>query len=260
MEQKFFYNNKYSGKDVYTRTGKYWNSLRAKLREGSPLSEYKERFVLDKLDDISTKRVLEIGSGGGTFATWFCAGRSKEYYTIDISDKSVRLLNKTFRSRNIQNATALCGDASNTQFETEYFDIIIGFGVLHHFDSLTKGLLEIHRILASGGQAIFYEPLNVNPIIRFLRIATSRFRPNLEWEHPFSWKEIHTVKNVFDSIHITFFDGFSSAALFFRFVPFFRKYFSTMCMKLNNLDAKIQHGGYLNNLFLTCILVIQKPN
>ena len=172
MEQNEFYNKKYSGDEVYTETSKVWIKIRDKFRSKSPVTEYKERFILSMLDNIENKRILEIGPGKGTFATWFCADKSLEYHAIDISIASVKMLNKEFKKRNYYNALATCEDGSKTNFKTDYFDVILGFGVLHHFDSIKNALIEIMRILSPNGKAIFYEPLNINPIIKLFRKLT----------------------------------------------------------------------------------------
>ena len=66
-------------------------------------------------------------------------------------------------------------DAHCLDFPHEYFDMVIGRGVLHHLD-LEVSLEEIRRVLKKGGRALFQEPLASNPILKLFRILTPQAR------------------------------------------------------------------------------------
>lgn len=66
-------------------------------------------------------------------------------------------------------------DAHALEFSDEYFDLVVGNGVLHHLD-LPVSLAEINRVLKNGGRALFKEPLAANPLLRLFRILTPSAR------------------------------------------------------------------------------------
>jgi len=66
-------------------------------------------------------------------------------------------------------------DAHDLKFDDNSFDVVYGFGILHHLD-YARALDEIQRVLRPSGIMIFNEPLDMNPVGKFIRTVTPNAR------------------------------------------------------------------------------------
>ena len=75
-------------------------------------------------------------------------------------------------------------------FPDATFDLVIGYGILHHLDA-DVALSEIRRVLKPGGRVLLQEPLADHPLLRLFR----RFTPDArtEDEAPFSGAEVRRL-------------------------------------------------------------------
>ena len=94
------------------------------------------------------KKVLEVGCGIGTDAINFV--RSGAIYTgVELSKESLNLTKKRFSTYKLS-GTLLEGNAEelDTIFsETNKFDLIYSFGVLHHTPNIQKALTSISKLM-----------------------------------------------------------------------------------------------------------------
>ena len=123
--------------------------------------------------------VLELGCGVNAMS-FALAERGCNCTAIDISAEAVRQTADLAAKRGVE-VEAVVADAEATGLPDRSFDYVIGNSILHHLDvgAVAK---EIDRILAPTGQALFVEPLGVNPLINWYRDRTPDMRtPD---EHP----------------------------------------------------------------------------
>lgn len=104
------------------------------------------------------KIILEPGAGNAEF-TKRLATSGAEIIGVEIAPKQVKLANKCLS--NIPNAHVIEGDIINLNFDDDMFDAVVGNSVLHHFD-LRRALVEIKRVLKTGGSFFFTEPNMLN--------------------------------------------------------------------------------------------------
>lgn len=98
------------------------------------------------------KRVLEVGVGQGTDLVQF-AKAGADVSGVDITQRHLDLAAQNF---------SVCGLRANLQyasaaaipFESNSFDVVYSFGVLHHTDNTVRCLSECHRVLRPGGELI----------------------------------------------------------------------------------------------------------
>lgn len=118
------------------------------------------------------KKVLELGCGVDAFG-FTLTSQDAQVVPIDISIEAAKT-SRTLCSPEIVTIPVV-GDAEQTPFLDESFDLVIGSGIVHHLDIDTL-LPEIRRLLKENGEAIFLEPLGTNPFINLFRKLTPRMR------------------------------------------------------------------------------------
>lgn len=95
------------------------------------------------------KRVLEVGCGIGTAAQSFIENGAL-YTGIDISSKSIDICKRRMQVCNL-NGTVYIDDIEKSTAESNQYDLIYSFGVLHHTVDIKSALANIHRMLKPGG-------------------------------------------------------------------------------------------------------------
>lgn len=106
------------------------------------------------------QKILEIGCGKGRFS----AQLLKRGYRLTCIDDSESML-KEFRTLAEKNVKLICGDFNRVLGKSKNkFDAIIGFYILHHFESLEISLKNMAKLLNKGGTVAFIEPNPYNPM------------------------------------------------------------------------------------------------
>ncbi len=103
-------------------------------------------------NDVSGKKVLEVGCGKGDFSLYL-AEKGATIIGTDFSETAIEIATakgKLYKS----SATFLEMDAQMICFEDAFFDIIYSCECLEHIPDPTKALKEFQRVLKSGGIAI----------------------------------------------------------------------------------------------------------
>lgn len=103
----------------------------------------------------SHRKVLEIGCGSG----WY-SGRLGPSIGVDISYNSLRGSSGSMAK--------LAADAEKLPFKDSSFDLVFGFGILHHLDDIEKGLKDIHRVLKPGGKIAFGGENNGSCLLNYI--------------------------------------------------------------------------------------------
>ena len=152
-----------------------------------------ESDFLNRLSDVSNKKVLEIGCGYGDFAISLLKNPVSFVAGIDISDKYIDTANSMAINLNLTKSTYefKVMDAHNLKYPDNFFDIVVGNGIIHHLD-ISRSLSEINRVLKPGGFAIFKEPLSGNPFLMMFRLFTPKARTRDE--RPLSRDDLKEIK------------------------------------------------------------------
>ncbi|MDP9159519.1 MAG: class I SAM-dependent methyltransferase [Acidobacteriota bacterium] len=114
-----------------------------------------KRIPFDKLidfDELTRQDVLEIGVGSGSHAQ-LLAEHARSFVGIDLTAYAVKSTAERMRLRNL-NVKIARMDAENMEFESNSFDFIWSWGVIHHSSNTKKLLQEIQRVLRPGGRAV----------------------------------------------------------------------------------------------------------
>jgi ubiquinone/menaquinone biosynthesis C-methylase UbiE len=213
------------------------------------VNDYTECINIKLLKDST--ELLDYGCGAG-YGLIDVSNKIKNGVGIDISDVLIDNAKLKIKEKNIKNIEFFVMDAMNTTFESETFSLIRGSAILHHLD-LKASLNEIKRILKPEGNAIFFEPLGINPAIALYRKLTPKIR-TID-EHPFTGKDIKQIKETFPNTKIRYYSFFTLLAIPFRKIKFFPKILS-----IANFMDKIVLSKYspLKYMAWVCLIEMRK--
>jgi len=194
--------------------------------------EYRLKFVknLFKGKKIKDLRILELGG-----SKWIeiihdiFEDKPRELVCINISPSEIRVAKEEAELLNTRyKPDWKIMDAHKLEFEEGYFDIVIGYGMLHHLE-LVNALSEVKRVLKKDGIGMFREPLDINPILQLGRYLTPQART--EDEVPFKKIHLKQIESLFpkrEFIFEQFLTLFVSPLI--NFIP---NKFSKLIMKLS---------------------------
>ena len=156
----------------------------ASIIESTEVARYKlEPEILEfaQFQKYKDKKVLEIGVGGGVdHLNWYKAGAIP--YGIDLTEAAIDLTRKRLGSYGISPEDRLkIGDAEKLEFETDTFDLVYSWGVLHHTPDTAKAFSESFRVLKPGGRlkAMIYHVPSWTGWMLWLRYGLLKANPLL---------------------------------------------------------------------------------
>ena len=138
--------------------------------------------------------ILDYGCGRGEMAMKYLANGADKVAAIDISEVYVEDLRQQARAAGI--AEKRCDframDAHKLDFPDASFDLVVGYGILHHLDP-SVAFAEIYRVLKPNGRVLLQEPLADNPLLKIFRKSTPDART--EDEAPFTGKQVRALQS-----------------------------------------------------------------
>lgn len=127
--------------DILTRT----KAIQAQFREITPYL----------VSQISHGRLLDVGTGPGwLLLEIYRLNPEIELFGLDISDSMVQLAKKNLSGIR---ADLRQGNIHNTNYESNFFDVITCTGSFYLWDHPEECLEEIHRILRDNQSAYLFE-------------------------------------------------------------------------------------------------------
>jgi len=171
-------------------------------------------FVL--LGDVRGKRILDIGCGDGTRSI-LLALKGARVVGIDLSKQAIAAARARAHSHAVSEAAEfICGPLELYTGDCE-FDVIIGWNILHHLISELSGLLAwIQSLGKPDCTYLFYEPVNLSPLLRRVRLMMPVPVVGTPDERPLEAPELDTIRDSFCQVDIVYF-GFV-VRLFSRFI------------------------------------------
>ena len=127
--------------------------------------------MLELLGDVRGKRVLDYGCGFGTLGMYLSLCGA-EVWGFDLSRPAIDTANRAALRYGLP-ARFEQMDAAALTYPDGFFDLAVGFGVLHHVIKYPNCGSQLSRVLKPGGVGIFHETLWDNPLINFARRFTS---------------------------------------------------------------------------------------
>ncbi len=128
------------------------------------------REMLEMLGDVRGKRVLDYGCGFGMLGMYLGLGGA-DVWGFDLSGSAIETANCAALRYGLP-ARFEQMDASELTYPDGFFDLAVGFGVLHHVIKYPRTGSHLARVLKPGGAGVFHETLWDNPLINFARRFT----------------------------------------------------------------------------------------
>ena len=154
------------------------------------------QWGMKRLGPIAGAQALDFGCGAGEESVYL-AKMGARVTAIDISPRGVSLARARAEANGVGDAIDVrLMRCDPTEFPDASFDVIHGFGILHHI-GLQAGLAEVHRLLKPGGRGVFWEHMGNSAIIARFRQSEGRATSG---ERPLRWSEIAPAAAQFHAV------------------------------------------------------------
>jgi|SRR5579883_1456644 len=168
------------------------------------------------LGDVKDKTILDVGCGDGTRSV-LLALKGAQVTGIDLSASAVEAATTRARVHGVADRVRFLAAPLEEFHPKQKFDVIVGWNILHHLiPELPTLLQELRRLGNADSQYLFYEPVNLSPILRRLRLALPIPISGTPDERPLEPAELKLLSEAFEQTEFTYF-GFA-VRLFSRFV------------------------------------------
>lgn len=154
-----------------------------------------DKTMFGFLKDLNGAKVLDYGCGRGDLSLYLLA-QGGRVHGIDISPVYIQDAIKRCASAGYEQSRFefYVMDCHRMDFPDDFFDMVVGLGILHHLD-WSIALNEIHRVLRPGGRVLLQEPLADNPLLKIFRKFTPSARTTDE--RPFTGADLKKMKDYF---------------------------------------------------------------
>lgn len=131
-------------------------------------------------EEVST--FLDAGCGRGSYVA-YASNRGITAVGLDIVPEAMKKAQKNC------NGNFILGDVRDLPFDDEFFDYVLSYGVVEHFDETDRAIREIYRVLKPDGTAIISVPgkITLHYITKILGMARGTW--TLGYEKSYSPRE-----------------------------------------------------------------------
>jgi 2-polyprenyl-3-methyl-5-hydroxy-6-metoxy-1,4-benzoquinol methylase len=169
-------------------------------------------WIAEQLGDIRGLKVLDLGCGLGEGAVHF-ALMGADVTASDLSPEMCRITSEVARIHGVSVTSLVTSATDLSSVKDATFDIVYGANMLHHVD-IDTCITEAYRVLKPGGRAVFWDPVQYNPIINIYRRMAAGVRT--VDEHPLRMADIRGIRQKFGSITTRYF-WLTATLIFIRF-------------------------------------------
>jgi len=126
----------------------------------------RRRHVMSLFDKVGG-RFLDAGCGTGDFIPDLVARQGK-VTALDFAEDMIEQSRARMARRRLdKQVTFVVGDVTNLEYDDNFFDAIIGVGLIEYLTDYRAALREFHRVLKPGGIAIVTVPSIVSPFMAY---------------------------------------------------------------------------------------------
>lgn len=170
------------------------------------------RYILDRLGELSGRRLLDVGAGLGEASVYF-AKRGAEVTASDVSSGMLRFAGELAAHHGTRIGLVQAA-ADALPFPDGSFDIVYVANALHHVADVPAAVRELRRVLRPGGTFVSIDPIAYNPAINVYRRMAMGVRT--EDEHPLRRADVAAIRGMFSASEVRMF-WLLALALFAKF-------------------------------------------
>lgn len=137
-----------------------------------------EIFSFAQFARYHNAKVLEVGIGAGTdFLQWVRAGAKA--YGVDLTQEAIDNVQYLLDLYGLKAESIVKADAEKLPFDTNSFDLVYSWGVIHHSLNTKKCLDELIRVTKPGGsvKVMVYKRRSLAVFYRYLSVALLKGKP-----------------------------------------------------------------------------------
>ena len=143
------------GESIFFRLPRIGSVLYDNLMRGSPMQLHYKEIAQDLTSRLSAGRLLDVGTGPGRLLQAIHSLNSAiELYGLDISASMIKQAQKNLFGMAVNLRQ---GNIRQTDFPSNYFDLVTCTGSFYLWDQPEEGLQEVYRLLKSGQTAYLFE-------------------------------------------------------------------------------------------------------
>ena len=117
------------------------------------------RYLKHFSKNNSHLKILDVACGKGELSMWLSQNlKSPHIYSFDHSINSLNIFSASAFNLGLNNLNISMQDATSLHYKPEFFDVIVGNAVLHHFLDWNSTVFKLLSLLKPGGLLIFSEP------------------------------------------------------------------------------------------------------
>ncbi len=128
--------------------------------------------MMDMVGGVRGKTVLDYGCGSGNLGIYLALQGAK-VSGFDLSPEGVKIAQRAAEQYGLD-AHFQVMDAEALSYADASFDLVVGFGVLHHVIKYPGASAQLMRVMRPGARALFHETLWDNPLINLARRFTMK--------------------------------------------------------------------------------------
>lgn len=118
----------------------------------NPNETLEKPIILELLQDVRDKRILDLGCGDGIFASELFKLGCKEYTGLEASSKMVAEAKHALKGTS---ASIVHATIEDWEYPSGEFDLVTSRLALHYVEDLEQVFLNVHRGLVPGGTFVF---------------------------------------------------------------------------------------------------------
>jgi len=110
--------------------------------------------LVNKIDGVKDKKVLDLGCGDGTYAFKLKELGAKFVVGIDITEEQIKIAVSKITKEDKDKISFVVADGKRLPFGDKIFDTVFSNFVIHYFSDFSLVFKEIERVLLPGGSFV----------------------------------------------------------------------------------------------------------